>query len=159
MNAVAFPLLSVSDSGEVSLQHGGRSREEIRDAILELKDQLLGVAGESMDLPVDHEFCDGMYVRTLHIPKGTLLVGKIHRQPCINWLAKGEMSLLTEFGSTRVKAGFMAQSKAGIQKLGYAHEDSVFVNVFRTNETDIARIEQVVACESYEAVNAHEVLT
>jgi hypothetical protein len=42
-------------------------------------------------------------------------------------------------------------SQPGIQKVGYAHEDTVFINVFRTDETDPARVEQVVSFDSYEA--------
>ncbi len=92
-----------------------------------------------------HTFLDGVYMRELFIPKGTLLIGKVHRLGCMNIVAKGDISILTENGSARVKAGHTAVSLAGTQKVGYAHEDTVFINVFRTDETRIEAVEDAVA--------------
>jgi hypothetical protein len=122
----------------------------VRRWLIDLTDRMLATPGAQRELEVKHTFLDGMYMRELFIPKGTLLVGKIHKQPCMNLVSKGDISVLTESGSARVKAGYSVVSPAGIQKLGYAHEDTVFVNVFRTDETDPQRIEQVIAWDSYE---------
>ena len=48
--------------------------------------------------------------------------------------------------------GFTIVSPAGIQKVGYAHEDTEFINVFLTDETDIEKLDAEIACESYEAL-------
>jgi hypothetical protein len=96
-----------------------------------------------------HTFLNGVYMRELFIPKGTMLIGKVHRLDCMNIVAKGDISILTENGSARVKAGHTAISLAGIQKVGYAHEDTVFINVFRTDETRIEAIEDAVAFPAY----------
>jgi len=40
-------------------------------------------------------------------------------------------------------------SAPGIQKVGYAHEDTVFINVFRTDETEIEKIEAEIATTEY----------
>jgi len=159
MNPITLPLVTVSAAGEVSLVHGGRPREFIRAAILELKDQLMALTAEHRETPVEHEFCDGMYIRRMRIPKDTLIVGKIHRLPCINVLQSGDLSVLTEVGSSRLGPGFMARSPAGMQKLGFAHQESVFVNIFRTDELDIETIEKQIACESYDLVNVNGALT
>jgi hypothetical protein len=133
-------------TGEVSLEHGGRSREEVRAYITSEGARLLNLpAAEQLDMRVEHKVADGMYMRTLLIPKGTILVGKVHLKPCMNIVASGDISVLTEFGSRRCTAGFTGVSQAGIQKLGFAHEDTVFINVFRTDEVDIDRIEQEIA--------------
>ncbi|MNW18204.1 hypothetical protein D3C71_2176720 [compost metagenome] len=50
----------------------------------------------------------------------------------------------------RFQAGHVAVSKPGIQKVGYAHQDTVFINVFRTDETDIEKIEAEVATTEYQ---------
>lgn len=151
-NQVSIPIVRLDGQGGVIFAHGGRSREQIREAILQLKDHLLAQPEHGRELPVEHEFADGMYLRKLFIPKGTILVGKIHRQPCMNIVASGDISLLTEFGVKRVQAGFTGASQAGIQKVGFAHEDTVFINVFRTPITDVEQIEAAIACESYETV-------
>lgn len=155
MNAVVLeqpPQIIRIERGEVLFHHGGRSALEIRSAIESLKDQLLAMPGAQTDFPAEHCFADGMYMRTLCIPKGTLLVGKIHRKACLNIVAAGDISILTEHGARRVKAGFTGVSEAGIQKVGFAHEDTIFINVFRTSETDVARVEEEIACESHDLI-------
>lgn len=104
------------------------------------------------DLAVTHTLIDGVYTRTLFIAKGQLLIGKIHLKECVNIVAKGDISVLTETGAGRFTAGYVATSGAGIQKVGYAHEDTVFINVFRTDETDIEKIEAEIATEDYAAL-------
>lgn len=137
---------------EVVFHHGGRSPVEIRAAIEALKEQLLQAPGAQTDWPAEHTFVDGVYMRTLPIPKGTLLVGKIHRKACLNIVAQGDISILTEHGAKRVRAGFTGVSEAGIQKVGFAHTDTIFINVFRTDETDLARVEEAIACESHDLI-------
>jgi hypothetical protein len=126
---------------------------EVRRWIVGLTKRLLA-SGEKREMEVKHTFLDGMYVRELFIPKGTLLVGKMHKLPCVNVVSKGDISVLTETGSARVKAGYSVVSPAGIQKVGYAHEDTVFVNVFRTDETDPQKIDQAIAWEAFEGYEA-----
>lgn len=132
---------------------GGASREEIRANILALKDQLLALETGQCDLQVVHSIADGIYTRKLFIPKGCMLVGKIHKKQCMNIIAKGDITVMTETGCARVQAGYTVQSPAGVMKVGYAHEDTVFINVFRTDETDIAKIEDEIACESFDALS------
>ena len=125
---------------------------EIRAWIMHLAKAMFSLpTADQRDFEVKHTFLDGMYIRELFIPKGSVLIGKIHKLPCVNIVSKGDISVLTETGSARVKAGYSVASPVGIQKLGYAHEDTVFVNVFRTDETDIAKIEDAVAFDSYES--------
>jgi len=152
-------LVAVDDDGEFSLVHSGEDPLVIRAKIMQLKDELMALPGEHIELPVEHEFAAGMYMRKLFIKKGTFLIGKIHRKECINIVAQGDISVLTETGSKRVKAGFTVVSPAGIQKVGYAHEDTIFINVFLTNETDIEKIEDDVSCESYEALEIGNLIT
>lgn len=127
---------------------------EVRAWIINLTKTLL--TGEKRELPVKHTFLDGMYMRELFIPKGTLLVGKIHKTSCINVVSRGDISVMTETGSARVKAGYSIVSPAGIQKVGYAHEDTVFLNVFRTDETDPDKVEQAIAWSGFEGYAALE---
>lgn len=133
-------------TGRVSLHHDGAAPEVIRERIERLKDYLLTLPGQ-VDMRVEHAITDGMYMRTLFIPAGTLLVGKVHLKHCHNIVAAGDISILTETGSRRVYAGFTGMSTPGTQKLGFAHADTVFINVFRTDKTDLAEIENEIAAE------------
>lgn len=147
MNEVAAPLFSVID-GVVGFNVPDRSPAAIRQQIIDLKNRLLAFPEEEQrEFDVQHTLIDGVYTRSLYIPKGSVLVGKIHLKECVNIVSKGDISVLTENGAGRFKAGDIAISKPGIQKLGYAHEDTIFVNVFRTDETDIEKIEAEIATE------------
>lgn len=130
-----------------------RRPEAIRAQIKEFTEHLLALP-EKREFEVKHTLIDGVYTRTLYIPKGSVLVGQIHLKECVNIVAAGDISILTETGCGRIKAGHIAVSKPGIQKLGYAHEDTVFVNVFRTDETDIEKIEAEIATDDFAALGA-----
>ena len=144
-------LVQVNQStGEASLHFTCEHPLIVRARIQHLARQMLALPeSDRIEMHVEHEVSDGMYMRKLFIPKGTLLVGKVHKKQCVNVVASGDISILTERGSRRVKAGFTGVSKPGTQKVGLAHEDTVFINVFRTDETDIAKIEAEIACEEH----------
>jgi hypothetical protein len=144
------PLVTLdADTGEILVP--SQDPAAVRAWIMNLTETLLAIPGEKFEFPVEHTVKDGMYMRKLFIPKGSLVVGKIHKVDCINIVAQGDISVVTETGSARVRAGYTVVSPAGIQKVGYAHEDTIFINVFRTDETDIERIEDAIAWNSYEA--------
>lgn len=122
----------------------------MRARILALKDLLMSKSGAHADMPIDHYIDNGLYVRKLFVPAGTVLVGKIHLKGCFNCVESGDITVMTETGVRRLGAGYNQSSPPGIQKVGYAHADTVFVNVFRTDEMDLKEIEAEIACESYE---------
>lgn len=148
------PIVLVHENGEITLQHTGERPLAVRAKIQQLVRALEATDGYFTELPLDHQFANGMYIRRLFVPKGSLIVGRIHKHECINIVEKGDISVLTESGYKRVTAGFTIVSPAGIQKVGYAHEDTVFTNVFRTDETDVSKIEDVLTWTSYEVMDA-----
>ena len=130
----------------------------IRQWIEQVAQRLLD-APEKMKDDVRHTILGDVYMRELFIPKGFLLVGKLHKRACMNVVSKGDISVLTETGSARVQAGYSVISPAGIQKLGFAHEDTVFVNVFSLAgiaTRDIAQIEKLLFCDSHAALAQEE---
>ena len=48
--------------------------------------------------PVDKKYGCGTYARQMFIPKGTVIIGKIHRYQHLNFIMKGKVSVATEFG-------------------------------------------------------------
>lgn len=133
----------------------GESPLATRVAIEQRKEEML-VSPNRVELPFTESLQQGLYTRTLFIPRGCELVGKIHRKPCVNIVAKGDITIMTETGLMRVQAGYSVTSPAGIQKIGYAHEDTIFINVFRTDETEISKIEKDLICEKHEALQCAE---
>lgn len=100
-------------------------------------------------LPLRHHFSKGLYCRELDIPKGTILVGKIHKHETLNILAQGDISLFTEDGVKRVQAPYIVVSRPGIKRVGYAHTDCVWINVHATEERDLEKIEDEVIAKDY----------
>lgn len=146
-------LIVLGADGKPTFNYNGEAPLVVRAKITELVHRLLALPkGDQIDFPVKHVFADGMYMRELFIPKDSMLVGKIHKKECINIVLKGDISVLTETGFMRVQAGFSIVSPAGLQKVGIAHEDTIFTNIFLnpTNERDIDKLEAMIASESFD---------
>lgn len=95
-----------------------------------------------VEMPVEHDFCAGLYARTMHIPAGTVLTGAVHREACFFLVRKGSLVVTTDAGARRVEAGEMLNSAAGTKRAGVALSD-VVVTTFHanpTNETDPAAL-------------------
>lgn len=127
------------------LQVTGR---DIREKLARLEAALF--AGDTVELPVKHHFSRGVYARELFIPKGTTLVGKIHKFSQVNIVSKGDISVLTEDGIKRLKAGDHIVSAPGIKRAGYAHEDTIWTTVHGTHETDLDKLEDELIAASFE---------
>ena len=145
-------IVTVGADGALSLAHDGSPPAIMRTRIDELTRYLLSLAGATTSFAdrTEHIIQGGMYMRRLLIPRGELMIGKIHRVGCMNVVARGEITVLTEHGCRRVAEGEMAFSPPGTQKVGLAHEDTLFVNVFRTDLTDLEEIEREIASEVHE---------
>ncbi len=104
----------------------------------------------------DHWFCEGVYLRQLRIPKGFTVTGKIHRHRCINILRQGSIRIALSDGSqTTMSAPHIFISEPGEKKAGYALEDTLWLNVHATEETDLAKIEEHFIVPSFEQLD-HE---
>lgn len=124
----------------------------LREKVLRLEDALKAMPHAHIPEDVHHHFAPGVYMRELRIPKGAVLTGKIHRTDHLNILAQGEISVLTEHGVRRLTAPCVIQSSAGIKRAGYAHEDTVWITVHPTTETDLAKLEEQLIAPSFEAL-------
>lgn len=136
-------------------------KEIKREDLMRLEETLLkipgAVKGDSDLMPLKHSFAEGVYVREIFIPKGTILTGKIHRHSHPNFLMKGEVIVATEYGGREhLKAPMSMISKAGTKRAIIALEDTVWVTVHVTDETDLQKIEDYVIAPSYEALNSLE---
>jgi len=140
----------VESESEIELRHSAREK------ILKFEQAIASLPGAQFgdqdSCPLKHSFADEVYVREIFIPKGMLLTGKIHKHSHPNFLMKGEVSVFTEAdGVQRLKAPLSMISKAGTKRVVFAHEDTVWITVHVTNETDLDRIEEAVIAPSYEA--------
>lgn len=105
--------------------------------------------------PVKHMFAPGMYAREMSIPKGVLLIGKIHRGQHINIVSKGSIRVLTEQGTQIITAPCSFVSEGGTKRVGVALEDTVWTTLHATASTDLAVIEREIIAEDFSDIEIH----
>lgn len=107
--------------------------------------QLEAIVGsvDQIEAPLNHYFSGGVYIRELTIPKGAVIVGKRHRHETCNILLKGEMLLFSGIGKdpVRIKGPMIFTSAPYTKKAGLAIEETIFLNIHPTSETDLEKIE------------------
>jgi hypothetical protein len=155
--------LSLFQSGDTPLTERGRElvgKKAIELAKLEEKGSLrqglylLESAVSTLppvDFPLQHVFAPGVVARTIQLPKGSIIMGKIHKHVHLNILSSGHVSVVTESGGVEKLTGPLTMtSPAGTKRAVYAHTDAVWTTIHLTNETDLAKIEDEVIAKTYE---------
>lgn len=110
-------------------------------------------AGDPNEPPLQHDFTDGMYTRTISIPKGMILTGKIHRHDHPNFLMSGKVEVFTEDeGLQTLEAPMVIMSKSGTKRVVYALEDTVWstVHLNPTNTRDLKVLEENIIAKTYD---------
>lgn len=98
---------------------------------------------EQVECPVIHRFGPGTYIREVHIPANTLAIGHEQNFKHTNIMLKGRVTMLNDDGSTtQYKAPMIFTGKPG-RKIGFIHEDMVWLNVYPNTEgeQDIEKLE------------------
>lgn len=106
-----------------------------------------------VDCPLQHSFIDGVYVRTIFIPAGTVIVGKIHKHSHANILSKGEVVVMTEEGGREHLTGPLTMvSPAGCKRAVYAVTDATWTTIHSLppdQSQDLSKIEDWVVAKDY----------
>ena len=93
------------------------------------------------ELVTEHSFSPGMYLRKVFRQAGTLIVGKVHKEPHFFLCAKGEIIAWTETGMRHLYAGDVVESKPGTKRVTLAVTDAIGITIHRTDKTDLNDIE------------------
>lgn len=106
------------------------------------------------ECPLTHVFTTGIYARQIFIPKGTIIVGKIHRHDHLNFISVGDVTVVTKDGRERIKGPCTMVSTKGTKRALIAHADTVWTTIHAnpTDETDLERMESLIIVPSYEAL-------
>jgi hypothetical protein len=131
-------------------------RPELNLAAIEAK--MLGY--EQTEIPLEHIFSAGVYLRQITIPAGTIVMGKRHRNATCNILLRGTLQVFVESDKPPITivGPHIFTSPPGAKKFALCLEDAVFLNIFPTNETDHEVIEKqvVIPEEEYLALKEAE---
>lgn len=109
------------------IEHIGERIEQMEDALMEMP---------QVDIPVDNLFVNGMYARKIMIPKDTILTGRVHLADYVDIMLSGDITVATPEGVKRFTGFNIFEGKKGRKRAGYAHEDTHWVTVHRTEIKD-----------------------
>jgi hypothetical protein len=92
------------------------------------------------DCPVTHHFAPGVYMRELTIPQGVLLTGAVHKTEHLSVLSKGHIYILNGEDRMELIAPATVLSPKGVKRAIYAVEDSTWMTIHATTETNTAKL-------------------
>ncbi len=105
-----------------------------------------------VNCPLQHLFAPDVYIRTIFIPAGTCIVGKIHKHAHANILSQGQVTVVTEGGGVEHLEGPVQMvSEPGTKRAVYAHTDVVWTTIHPnpTNTTNVDEIEEFTIAKTY----------
>jgi hypothetical protein len=121
----------------------------------EMEDRLAACTLTHTFTPIHDEYGCGTYARQMFIPKGTFIVGKIHRHQHLNFIMQGKVSVATEFGKKFFEAPCVFVSEVGLKRAVYAEEDTIWVTVHSTKligEENLEAIEAELIAPDYQTL-------
>ena len=130
-------------------------REKITTFQEKMRSMPQAMEGRELDqyCPLKHSYGDGIYVREIFMPKGTLIMSKIHKFTHPYFVLTGKASILTEDGIQFIEAPFQGMTKAGTKRLLYIYEDMIWITVHVTNKTDLKDIEEEIIAKNFNAMD------
>lgn len=110
---------------------------------------------ETPELPIKHDFADQIYLRQMTMKKGQIVVGAIHNHLHIWFLLTGKVHIIEHGETIEHIAPCYTVSAPGAQRVIYAVEDSIFVNIHKnpTNTKDIKELENEIVSITLEEFN------
>jgi hypothetical protein len=122
--------------------------EKIELAEYFLKNYFEGSEQTAKELPLEHFICNKTYTRQITLSKDMLLTGKVHNFDHVSILSKGDVSVMTPDGISRIKAPATWISKAGTKRLIYVHEETIWSTIHHSENTFVEDLEKEIVHES-----------
>jgi hypothetical protein len=95
--------------------------------------------------PVTHRFAPGIYLREISMEADSIVIGRIHKTEHFNVLVKGACLIVHDDGTREeLRAPLTFVSKAGVQKVLYVLEDTIWQTIHPTHETDFEKLDQML---------------
>ena len=93
------------------------------------------------ECPLKHYFAPHVYIREIFMPAGLVVIGKIHKTEHFNIIQKGKVSIVSEDETKVLEGPCTFISAAGVQKVLYIHEDTIWSTVHVTENRDLESLE------------------
>ena len=110
------------------------------------------IVNDSDQIPIDHFFMDGVYIRKMTMFQGTVVIGAIHKHQHMCFLLEGHLSVASAAGVRDYIAPCYIIAEPGEKRILYAHKDSIWYNTHKNpnNIEDVEKLEKQTVALSYE---------
>ncbi len=142
------PSQKLAHLAEIFFARGQYSREDILQfsEFVETHPDNLGRDA----FPLFHSFSGGVYTREIHLPKGHVVIGAIHKFENMVYVLKGKLLVADEFGINMIEAPAQFSSRPGVKRVAYILEDTVWVDIHHTDKTTVEEAEKELFTDSYD---------
>ena len=113
-----------------------------------IKNYFEGTEQTAKELSLEHFICNKTYTRQITLPKDIILTGKVHNFDHTSIISKGDVTIMTPEGVTRIKAPATWISKAGTKRLIYVHEETIWATIHQIEHTVVEDLEKELVHES-----------
>lgn len=115
---------------------------------------------DKVELPCEHRFSGGVYIREMRAPADTFIIGHEHTTEHFNILLEGSMIVVRDGQPVEISAPLIFESPAGTRKVALTTRPVRFLNIFPLAGLehcghDVDRLEDALRVKS-EAFKAHE---
>lgn len=92
------------------------------------------------DFETKHRFADGMYIREIFMPKGSMVVSNIHKTKHPFTILQGKVRVRTHLGAETLEAPYMGVTVPGTRRILHMEEDTRWATFHATELTDVQQI-------------------
>lgn len=121
-----------------------------REKIEALKQLMLSLPDE-VKIPFDnrHDFCPGMYARTIFMPAGMVAISGIHKTQHFFVVVKGSCTVVDSHGHRQlIEAPYMGVTMPGTERALHIHADCIWTTFHPTDLTDPEEIGKQILADS-----------
>lgn len=125
---------------------------QTREKIGELKRLLLALP-EDQKLPFNnrHDFCPGLYARTIFMSKGSVVISRIHKTQHFFVVAQGSCTVVDSHGNRELlQAPHLGVTMPWTERALHIHEDCIWTTFHVTNLTDPEAIGREILADSFD---------
>lgn len=123
----------------------------------ELKQAIIRGKLQEVEFPLFHKFEDGQYHRTIFLPAGSVVVGKLHKFAHYNKIHEGKVLVVTEQGGLQLLEGPCDMiSPAACKRALMVLEDTYWTVVHDTQSTNLMEIEEKVIAKNYTQIGLED---
>lgn len=117
---------------------------EMKEKIITLQNAMMTMPSTMNEFRLTHHFAPKVYAREMFLPKENIIIGKTHRHSHLNIIQSGKVKVLTEEGVKEFVGPCVFTSCAGTKRSVYTLEDTIWITIHVTDETDLLKIEEEI---------------